>query len=187
MEHTKCSAYCIAWGTVFSYIPCQFISHETEVWITTSNMLYASDLIAMTKLTTHKSITAQSMISANNWARYGLKVVFFGLHIIISHYHQYSNLSEDIKHIKCLSVMSCQVCVYNQVIKSIVFIKLHVMHESVDFQLTNFFFWWWREYVYFIQVLPANRKHESLSILMVVKVTKTMVYAVCLALFLTFQ
>ena len=36
--------------------------------------------------------------------------------------------------------MFCQVCVYNQVIKSIVFIKLHVMHESVDFQLTNFFF-----------------------------------------------
>ena len=35
--------------------------------------------------------TVQSVICANNWAQYGLKVVFVCLHITLSHYHHYAD------------------------------------------------------------------------------------------------
>ena len=55
----------------------------------------------------------QSMVYANKWVHYGLKVVFLHLHITLSHYRHYVDSSEGIGNIKCLSDISCHVCMCN--------------------------------------------------------------------------
>ena len=55
-------------------------------------------------------IIVQFMMSANNWIRFVLKIVFVALYITPSHYHHCANLSEDIGLMKCLSDIFCRVC-----------------------------------------------------------------------------
>ena len=52
---------------------------------------------------------AQFMMSANNRTRFGLQIVLVYLYIAPSHYHHRTNLSEDIKFIKCISDIFCRV------------------------------------------------------------------------------
>ena len=47
----------------------------------------------------------ESMICANNWVHYSLRVVFVCLHINLSYYHRYGDLDKCIEHIKSLSVI----------------------------------------------------------------------------------
>ena len=42
------------------------------------------------------------MMSANNWIRFGLQIVFVCLYITTSHYDHCAKLSEGIEFIKCL-------------------------------------------------------------------------------------
>ena len=45
-------------------------------------------------------ITVQSMISANNYTYYDLRVVSVCSHITLSHYHNYADLLESIEYVK---------------------------------------------------------------------------------------
>ena len=65
----------------------------------------------------------------------GLRVVFVCLHITLSHYHHYTNLSESIEHIKCFQVYSVE-CVFK--IKSTVAIIFYAIYRAVCVQFKNF-------------------------------------------------
>ena len=55
-------------------------------------------------------IDVQSMVCENDRVHYGLWVVFPCLHITLSHYQHYADLSEGIVILKCLSGICCWVC-----------------------------------------------------------------------------
>ena len=51
------------------------------------------------------------MMCANNRVHHGLMVVIVCLHITLPHYHHYTDVSEGIELLKCLSGTFCRVCV----------------------------------------------------------------------------
>ena len=61
------------------------------------------------------STTVQSMMCANNWVHYGLKISSVCLHLTLSYYHQYADPSENIEYIKCLPGVFCSVFFSDQV------------------------------------------------------------------------
>ena len=73
------------------------------------------------------------MMCANNKVHYDSMVVFVCLHITLPHYHRYTDLSESIELLKCLSRTSCLSCVSK--IKSIFSIIFHAIYGAVRIQL----------------------------------------------------
>ena len=78
-------------------------------------------------------IIVQFMMTANNWIRSGLLIVFVRLYITPSHYEQCANLSEDIELIKCLSDIFVE-CVSKM---SHIFSVIHyTTYDAVYFQFS---------------------------------------------------
>ena len=84
------------------------------------------------------TITAQSVICANNCVHYGLNVVFTCLHIAPSHYHHYADFLETTEHTKCLSGMYFVQCV--STIKAILSLIFFTTYGAVCYQLITFVF-----------------------------------------------
>ena len=55
-------------------------------------------------------IIVQFLMSSNSQMRFGVQIIFVCLYITPSHYHHYTDLSDDIELIKCLSDIFCRVC-----------------------------------------------------------------------------
>ena len=115
------------------------------------------------------------------YIRFGLKIVFVYLYITLSHYHHCASLSEDIELIKCLSDIVCRVCEQD---------KAYSLSYPLQntwgcvFSVNPFPLWWLREYIYFVLLSSSNRKYELLPIAGLGLGHETMVYAVCLYVFL---
>ena len=82
------------------------------------------------------------------------------VHITLSHYHNYADLSEDTEFLKCLSCIFCVECMSK--IKLILSIMFHAIHGAVRFQPIHFS-WWLREYMYFI-LSSWNWKYDPFAI-----------------------
>ena len=79
-------------------------------------------------------IIVQFMMSANNWIRFGLKIVFVYLYIMPSHYHHCANLSEYIELIKL--PVRCFV-EYVSKIRHILSVIHYTIRGAVCFQFTH--------------------------------------------------
>ena len=104
-------------------------------------------------------IIVQFIMSANNWIRFGLKIVFVCLYITPFHYQQCAKLSEDIELIKCLSDIFCRAGKIKHTFSVIYFI----LYGAVCFQFTHFPCGD-RENIHFVLSSSSNRKYELLSI-----------------------
>ena len=63
----------------------------------------------------------RAMAWANNWVNYDLKIVFVCLHITLSYYHHYADLSESIVHISSVTYTLCDlVHSFNHLLSNII-------------------------------------------------------------------
>ena len=60
--------------------------------------------------------TVQSMMCANNWVHYDLKVAFACLNITFYYYHHCVDMPESIGYMKCSLVIFCKVCVWSEIV-----------------------------------------------------------------------
>ena len=98
--------------------------------------LYHHLLSVSSKMSFVSLLLCSLMMCANNQVHSGLVVVFVCLYITLSHYHHYTDLSEGILLLKCLSVIFGLECVSK--IKSILSIMFHAIYGAVCIQLTHF-------------------------------------------------
>ena len=75
------------------------------------------------------------MMCENNRVHYDPMVVFVCLHITLPHYHHYTDKSEGIELLKCLSSTFCLECVSK--IKSILSSIFHAIYRAVRIQITH--------------------------------------------------
>ena len=122
-------------------------------------------------------IIVQLTMSANNWIRFGLLIVFVCLYIAPSQYHHCANISEDIELIKCLSDIFCRVWVRLSIFSQ----SSIIQYMGCVFSVYPFPLWWLREYTLCLIIII---KSEVWSIIHCLGLGhETMVCAVCFSIF----
>ena len=109
-------------------------------------------------------IIAQFLVSANNWIRLGLQIVFVCLYITLSHYHNCVNSSEYIEHTKCPSDIFFLECVRLNIFYQLSIIKytgLCVFSLPISLAIIEII------QIYFVILSSSNPKYDLLLIVKV--------------------